>query len=436
MATPPAPLKQAFCISDYTKVYERIMQFDKNKTAFVHQWYPFVEGYSKEFINSILDELTYSPNLALDPFAGSGTTPLELQNHNIKCISFEVSPFMHLLAKVKLEPGYKESELLDCLITVGSVLNGDLRDIRSFIKMPLAKTFVKREGLKKWIFHEETFDGILDIKYAISLIKSSVYRNLLRIALASILLEVSNVYRDGKSVKYRSKWLDKIVSRRDVHSKFLNKINNVILPDITQLEPLSRESQNKDLCYFGDVRTGLAKIANNSIDLVITSPPYLNSRDYTDIYIVELWMLDLIEDYDKMKELRGNTMRSHVQVKHGYVEMVDCAEVRLVIAQLSEVSAKHWNNELLSMIKGYFKDMEILFKLLKQKMIPGKKVFFNVANSAYYGIEIKVDEIICSIAQSAGFSVNEIRNARNLKPSSQQKDAIPFLRETVIVLTS
>ena len=85
---------------DCTEKYHSIMQFDKNKNVFVHRWYPFVEGYSKEFIEDILNELSFVPSCALEPFCGSGTTPVELQNHNIRCYSFEVSPFMYLYQRL------------------------------------------------------------------------------------------------------------------------------------------------------------------------------------------------------------------------------------------------------------------------------------------------------------------------------------------------
>ena len=91
---------------DCTEKYHSVMQFGKNKNVFVHRWYPFVEGYSKEFIEDILEELPFVPTCALEPFCGSGTTPVELQNHDIKCYSFEVSPFMHLLSIVKLGRNY------------------------------------------------------------------------------------------------------------------------------------------------------------------------------------------------------------------------------------------------------------------------------------------------------------------------------------------
>ena len=70
-----------FPISDFSGVYEPIMQFNKNKSEYIHQWYPFVEGYSKEFIESIIAEIPYNPEHACDPFGGSGTTPVQLRTN-------------------------------------------------------------------------------------------------------------------------------------------------------------------------------------------------------------------------------------------------------------------------------------------------------------------------------------------------------------------
>ena len=76
------------------------MQFGKNKSEYIHRWYPFVEGYSKEFISKIVDEYKVLNKcqdiICLEPFAGSGTTPLELQDMGYLCYSFEVSPFMKI----------------------------------------------------------------------------------------------------------------------------------------------------------------------------------------------------------------------------------------------------------------------------------------------------------------------------------------------------
>ena len=91
--------------TDYFETYGRIMQFNKNKKEAIHRWYPFVEGYSREFIQSIISEMGTANLVCLEPFSGSGTTALELQNYSIPCFSFEVNPLMYLIARVKMENG-------------------------------------------------------------------------------------------------------------------------------------------------------------------------------------------------------------------------------------------------------------------------------------------------------------------------------------------
>lgn len=430
------PSNSSYLVKDYTDVYKPIMQFNKNKTAFIHQWYPFVEGYSKEFITKIIDELDYEPQFALDPFAGSGTTPIELQSMGINCYSFEVSPFMHLLATVKLQTKYSLEDFVNYNITVGRFLEGELLPIRQFLSPPLAQTFQPHKGKDKWVFNIGVMNGILDIKYAINLIPDEIYKKLFSIALASILLEVSNVYRNGKCLSYKENWSEIKTTRRTVHKKFLNKLTKVFYSDIEKLEKMNFEACNLPYCIYGDVRNSISQIPNKSIDLVITSPPYLNSRDYTDIYIAELWILDLVKSYDEIKQLRHNTFISHVQVKHGEIESLEIPELKRAIRRINANKSDFWNIDLPVMIKGYFRDMDTLFSHLKLKMKRKKKVYFNVANSAYYGIEIKVDEIVCEIAETHGFTIDEIREARQLKTSSQQKDTIKSLRESVIVMSS
>lgn len=415
------------------------MQFNKNKTVFIHQWYPFVEGYSKEFIESILDEINYQPTQVLEPFSGSGTTALELQLKNINCVSFEVSPFMHLLSSVKLRKDYKSDDLSTILKTFKVNIKKAPLDIRNYQNIPFGKTVVKNEKLKKWNFNDESLDGILDIKYSIAKIKDSKYSDLFRIVLASILLEVSNLFRNGKCLSYKNKWETKInFTRQDIHNIFMSRIENTIVADIQRLENLSENIivDNYSNLHFGDVRENILNLADDSVDLIITSPPYLNSRDYTDIYMLELKVLNLINSHEELINLRKSTVRSHVQVKHGDLEILNIPLLAAYIEKVQNNSTEFWNSDLLNMIKGYFLDMDLLFDQFKRVLQKDKFIYFNVANSAYFGEEIKVDEIICDIAVSKGFNIVEIRKARDLKASSQQSGNIKSLRESVIVIKS
>lgn len=429
-------------IVDYSKEYESIMQFGKNKNVYIHRWYPFVEGYSKEFILKIIDEYkrTYKCKdiVCLEPFAGSGTTPLELQKLGYLCYSFEVSPFMYDLACCKMETTY----------TIKSFDNY-VTQLKSYFDKPESygeekiqtkfKTLVEHEGIDKWLLNREVRLGILDILEGIKKFHSKKYQRLFKVALASILLEVSNVYRNGKCVSYKDKWKEIVkYSRKDVHEIYLKKLHNVFRVDILQMQKIKKKEKlfsNGKYCYCGDCRKLVfEKIPDQSVDLVITSPPYLNSRDYTDTYMVELKALGYMEDLNEIKGLREKTLRSHVQIRWGELETLEIKELQQAISRIEEYKEKFWNVELLDMIKGYFLDINTLFEGLSKKMSSNGMIFFNIANSAYYNVEIKVDEIVCKIAENNGFKIVEIREARRVRTSSQQKGISEGLRESVIVI--
>jgi len=346
---------------------------------------------------------------------------------------------MYSLARSKMRTDYtvngfkKHSNYLE-----ESLLN-TIPNIEAVFPPPIYKSMMEKKDLEKWIFNLETMRGLLDIKYALNNINDKKYSQLFKISLASLLLEISNVYRNGKCLSYKKGWKEiKDLKREDVHTLFLERLENVILPDIVKMNRYKRESgklfSNYNFCYLGDSRENISRLENDSVDLVITSPPYLNSRDYTDTYMIELWMLDLITNYEELRELRKKTFRSHVQVAWGDLPLLNIPELVAAIKELEVHRDKFWNKHLLGMIKGYFLDMDLLFEKLQYKMKKNGKVYFNVANSAYYGVEIETDKIVSRIARNHEFEIEEIRKARKINPSSQQKDLIPYLLEVVIVM--
>ncbi|MFV0468890.1 MAG: DNA modification methylase, partial [Dysgonomonas sp.] len=379
------------------------------------------------------------PKICLEPFSGSGTTPLELQKEKIKCYAFEVSPFMYNLSCTKLVTDYTISTFCKYRNILEKELACSQNEYSEADLYPGFRTLVENSGTQKWNFDKEVMYGILDIKSSIQHIFSHKYKNLFSIALASILLDVSNVYRNGKCISYKKDWQNiSKCSREEVHRIFLQKLDSVFVEDIKKLEKYRKNDtlfSNRAYLFNGDSRLLIQEqIQDNSIDLVITSPPYLNSRDYTDTYMVELKVLDYMKDLNDISKLRKKTIRSHVQLKWGSVEDIESETLSQTINQISEFTDEFWNKELLNMIKGYFVDMNTIFCSLYDKMTDCGMIYFNVANSAYYGVEVEVDKIVCEIAENNGFNIKEIREARRINPSSQQRDTIDDLRESVIVI--
>lgn len=418
--------------SDYYGTYGRIMQFNKNKTEPFHRWYPFVEGYSKEFIQSILKEMDMKSLVCLEPFSGSGTTALELQNSGVKCYSFEVNPLMYLIARVKLENDYSSEELMRWFQYVcNERKNLVITEVTSEFK-----TLYQNDSLKKWNYNYNVAIAVKKLELAIESISDEKYKELLKVALASILLDVSNLYRNGKCLSYKKEWKERKITEDEVYAKFDKKIASELLVDIERYLTKSAIN-NKQILFNMDSREGIAKfIEDESIDLVITSPPYLNSRDYTDTYMLELKTLDFAKDNEDIRKLREKTLRSHVQIKWDDCTTVENELLKKTLHKL-EIASKDtdmWNDSIIDMVRLYFVDLQGIFQTIYSKLKPGGRIYFNVSNSAYFNILINTLEICASIAENIGYKVIEIRKARNLKTSPQQKEKIGSLLEGVIIL--
>ena len=417
---------------DYYQTYGRIMQFNKNKKEPIHRWYPFVEGYSREFIESILEEMKKKELVCLEPFSGSGTTALELQNNNIPCYAFEVNPLMYLIARVKLENSYDVNRII--------FWHDYVKNIRNNIQVVLQTVFstlYEDENKKKWNYNTEVGIAIQKIKNAISNIDEDIYKDLFTVALASILLEVSNLYRNGKCLSYKKNWKERSISQDDVFRRFDEKIEEEIISDIRDSVNRKTTQNNKQILFNTDSRIGIEKeVKDNTIDLVITSPPYLNSRDYTDTYMLELKTLGFTDSAAEIRKLREKTLRSHVQIKWEDDTQINNVLLTETLRKLENASKtiEQWNDSIIDMVRLYFVDMKKIFRVLYKKMKQNGRVYFNVSNSAYFNVLIDTLEICASIAEQEGFKVIEIRDARKLKTSPQQKEKIDKLLEGVIVL--
>jgi len=298
------------------------------------------------------------------------------------------------------------------------------------------RTLVENEENLKWNIDREVFGAIQEIRFAISTIEDSLYSDLFEIALASILLEISNLYRNGKCLSYKHNWETLTFSQNEVFEKYFWILENVFLPDIVNITN-SVPVSNDQFLYLGDCRELIDRVIDDdSVDLVITSPPYLNSRDYTDSYMLELKTLGYVTNFEDISDLRKLTFRSHVQVKWQIDKHADnqLVEDMLEKIKMNMTELKQWNKEIPTMISAYFADIEILFAQLYRKLKVGGRIYFNVSNSAYFNVLIDTIEVCSFIAENVGFCVLEIRKARYLSPSAQQKQSIKRLLEGIIVL--
>ena len=76
--------------------------FQFNKNAPIHRWYPYVEGFSGDFVKRKIKQFNIQEdNLILDPFVGCGTTSVEATLSGINSIGVEINPFMCFVSRTK-----------------------------------------------------------------------------------------------------------------------------------------------------------------------------------------------------------------------------------------------------------------------------------------------------------------------------------------------
>src|SRR5947209_6290651 len=76
--------------------------FRESKASPIHRWYPYVEGFSADYIRSRLLELGKKIKVIYDPFGGAGTTQLESSMLGLPSFFSEVNPFMAFVASTKV----------------------------------------------------------------------------------------------------------------------------------------------------------------------------------------------------------------------------------------------------------------------------------------------------------------------------------------------
>ncbi len=170
-----------------------------------------------------------------------------------------------------------------------------------------------------------------------------------------------------------------------------------------------------------------------SVDVVVTSPPYLNSRDYTDIYNPDMWLLGFISSYEEVRELRSSCVDSHVQLPRRTHREAPLQEVQDLVERFRKVERKTWLLRLPEMVGGYFGDLAELLRQLTRVLRPGGTAYINVAESAYCGQVIPVLDLLAKLGDHYGFH-SDIHIVRRIRRSGQQYHDVAELLEGVIRL--
>jgi len=389
-----------------------------------HRWYYYKEGFSPNLVKNAIDRLQLkADDIIVDPFNGSGTVTLSSALNGNSSIGVEVNPFTAFVSRTKVS--VVDVDVFDKARE--SVLNST-NDKKS--KLLNFSTFSENEKNKKWLFNKNVLNAFESAYQTSKSFNNKEVKDLVKLILITSAMENSNVRRDGKCLRYKNGWQDLSYDTNSFY-KSLEKKFSLVREDLSVINP---DMQNPTI-YCDDSRKYFSSSDENKFSLCITSPPYLNTFDYTDIYRPELFLGEFVTSMKELYNLRLRTIRSHIQAK--WDEPVKNEFGILYEVAIKEILSKKellMNPNIPIMIQAYFEDMEIILKGLKNKAKENAELWLIVSTSAYANVEIPVDLIIGEIGNRIGWQLKEIGVLRNIrKRKTKYSPDIATLRESVVI---
>jgi DNA modification methylase len=390
-----------------------------------HRWYYYKEGFSPNLVKKAIESSGIEKDdIILDPFNGSGTTTLTSSLNNYKSIGIEVNPFTAFLSKTKV----KNADIKKLNDAKELILNNAEEGGESSLKG--YSTFSETDKITKWLFNDGVLDTFAGGWMTSKKIASHNLRKVIQLALIISAMQNCNATRDGKCLRYRENWKD-YEYNKDTFLSSLKTNFSIMSEDIKNVPILKQPKILK-----GDARTILLNNNIGKFKLCVTSPPYLNTFDYTDIYRPELFLGEFVKNNNELHNLRLKTIRSHIQAKWPPPSISSFGELyKNSIKHILEQEKNLMDKKIPIMIQAYFEDMLNILKLLRKKAEKDAHLWMVVSNSAYADKEIQVDLIIAEMAGLANWKLKEVGVLREIRRrKTKYSPHVNTLRESVVIL--
>ena len=276
--------------------------FSENRGKGVHRWTPWIAGFSGSFVGGVLER--ESPNgeslRVLDPFAGVGTTLVEAVAGGHDAVGFEINPCAALACDAKANiPAYDAGRFADAIARFRA-----FADEKPWLKSPPASAppagFISRAPFFSPEIELQTLGCVDFIREE----TSGWLRRLFDLALGSVMVGFSN-YSYEPSLGTRAGAGKPNIESADVAGIIERKLRDM-LDDIIefQTDEARRDGEaGKAVVHPVSYMEHADRVARGSVDVVITSPPYLNNYHYIRNTRPQLYWLGLVSAPSELKRI-------------------------------------------------------------------------------------------------------------------------------------
>ena len=382
-----------------------------------HNIHPYPAKFLPHYPEIFIRHFSKKGDLVVDPMCGAGTTLIEASLANRHAFGIDIEPIACLISSVSITPIRKEEltayeeELMD-LLEKAFADNGS-----SKISLPSEEEF---PNVKLW-FRPEVFRELILIRDIIlNSCCEAKYKNFALLVLSSIVKPVSNA--DPRDIFPERDQANPVRERKDV----LEEFKQAFLENKKRVIQFSRSVnyQQQAIVSRGDARN--IALADKSVDLIFTSPPYCYAIDYARVH--KLSTLLFIMDNEQFKKYRRNyigTDRISVTTPLSLFDGFEFAK--------QEIEAVYEGDRKLGVILyRYFSDIYQVTKECNRILKPGGYLIYVIGNSTVRGTHFNTDDILMGICQRAGLSIQKtmerpyyayrMARKRNVQSNTIKKD--------------
>lgn len=402
--------------------------FEQNKLDAIHRWVPWIAGFSAGFVADVFQQ--YAPVnegraiSVLDPFAGVGTTLVEGLRHGFHVAGFEINPFAVLAARVKCTAFTIEPQILAEAIQwftaqarerTNSIdrafLKGD--DISQCEPAPISHPPVHFRSRVPF-FSPAVERKVLHCLDIIREISSTPIQEIVLLALGSILVQISN-YSYEPSLGSRKAAGKEEILNADVVGILTTKLQSMFEDIVHYRTEMERFAYVPSAMIIHDSSLCLKSyLAPDSIDIVVTSPPYLNNYHYVRNTRPHLFWLDFIATPAQLRSLENanfgkywQTVRDAEPIKLDFC-LPELEEIIHEIANQNQDKGVYGGQGWANYAASYFNDSYRLCSHLQYVLKPSGVAVIVLGNSIIQGVSVPTDRLFGAIGELCGLKLEGI----------------------------